>query len=87
MSATGFKMVGGGLGITHALRHDKGPTWDGQKHNWHVWWYEMTVYLKMVSLWATVSGFDRAQKESTAEEERLGYEERATLAFRLNGHR
>ena len=69
MSATGYKMVSGGLGVAHALRHDKGPSWDGQKHTWHLWWYEMTVYLKMVSLWATVSGFDRAQKASTADDE------------------
>ena len=81
--ATDYKMVAGGLGVSHALRHDKGPSWDGQKLNWYTWWYEMTVYLKMVSLWGTVSGFDRAQKASTAQEERLAYEDRAMVAFRV----
>ena len=64
-------MVAHTLGLTQALKHDKGPTWDGKKHTWRPFWYEMQVYLKVTGLWKAANGELQA-KASTGDDEATG---------------
>ena len=47
-----------------------GPRWNGKRHTWAEWWYEMVAYLLTIGLAATYKGTNRDLKASTVSERR-----------------